>query len=229
MTINTTLLKVIIIISSLTLFSCSQRLVTMNEDDIISQKASEQYGYLLFGVNTESYIEGVYFSGTKRKLKYQPSSADQENTYFLSKVPIGNYHFTDIDTGLREYSLYDEYNWDFTIKANTINYVGHFEINERKYDRTCNCASMVLVNKSSQALEHLMSQFPKAITDIAVSYQGPEEDDYIAFILPALLNYQANNEANNEANNDSGYQPVPQGKKGETIDIATEVNDESKP
>lgn len=178
------MLKGIMLILTLCLFSCSQTLQPVSSGVLEPLSANE--GYLLFGINSDNYIKKINFSNLERSLSYAPNNAEQEEAYFLAKVPVGSYYFSSIDTGLGEYDVFDGYKWQFNVVANTVNYVGHIEIDEFMRSRDCNCRKIILANKSSVALDYLTAHYPDVLETLAISYQGPESDSFIEYIAPAL-------------------------------------------
>lgn len=180
----------LLFITALSLVACSNTITPIDKNTARFEGKPSIQGYLLFGVNAQAHIKQIAFTGRGEIFSYAPDNANQENSYVLAKLPVGDYSFSDIETGLREHELYDEYQWNFSVKANRVNYVGHLEINDRTLDRTCNCAQIHLVNKSSQALEYLLTEYPNAVKNLEISYQGPEEDGFIDFLSLALKTFQ---------------------------------------
>ncbi|MDU0353669.1 hypothetical protein RS130_06745 [Paraglaciecola aquimarina] len=141
---------------------------------------SANQGYILFAVQSDSYIEKVNIGGL-RPLVYRPKSSGKLDTYILAAVPPGNYYFSSVETGRGEFDSDDEHDWDFKIKANAINYVGNLELLSR-YKWCEYCFRVELSNKSSFAIEYLESEHPQLLNQYDLVYQGPGSDNFFEYI-----------------------------------------------
>ncbi|AWB67979.1 hypothetical protein C2869_16800 [Saccharobesus litoralis] len=175
-------LRLLLLVSSLSLLvSCSQTLTPLERDSTKHEQTNRLTGFLLFAVQTDSYIKHVNISGIL-PLRYSPKSAEQGNAYVLAEVPVGYYAFSSVETGVFDIEANDEHLWGFDIDPGVINYVGNLELLSQV--KWCDsCFRLELANKSSFALEYLELAHPELLERTQVVYKGPGQDSFIEFAM----------------------------------------------
>ena len=97
----------------------------------------------------------------------------------LIRLPVGNYQWQHIDLPHfdlpHRVDLTDDVRWSFTIKQRQINYVGTLIVNET---RGSDSANVRFVNRSSDIVDRLNTQFPMQISRYGLTFSGSYRDDY---------------------------------------------------
>jgi hypothetical protein len=133
-------------------------------------------GYLLIGVETNSYIDQVIISGEKR-IKLTKEDLRQGTNYFLIDMPAGDYSISKVKFNRWwKMSLKEGY-WDFNVHPGTISYVGHLTIESYNYFFYKN--QIELANRSSEALIFMEQNFPNILVKRKIQYDGPGEDPFL--------------------------------------------------
>lgn len=162
---------------ALLLTSCATQVTSIKSDQ--DKQLTENYGYLLLGVQTNSDLKELFINGPKNiKLTSQDIKRGtnyllvdlEAGDYSLEKIKLDNYWRLDID---------DTENWTFKISPDTISYVGHMEIKRASY--WYGTSNLELVNRSSEAVEFLKKKFPNIYNKRTLNYGGPGEDSFFEF------------------------------------------------
>ena len=168
----------LILIALVLLASCATEVTSIKQDQ--HRILDSGKGYLLLGVETNRDLKTISISGpqniklssanTKRGTNYLLVDLEA-GIYTIDKVRLDNYWRFDLD---------DEEYWTFEVLPNQISYVGHLEIVQRGYWQRYTHAE--LVNRSSESLEFLEKKFPNVLSNRAIAYGGPGEDNFFEFL-----------------------------------------------
>jgi len=167
----------------LLLTACASKIDNIKADKDTLSKIDE--GYLLIGIETNRDLKAIYVDGPKSFILTAQDIRSGSN-YILANLPLGEYTISRIN--LNNYSYLDlddeKEQWQFTLAANKINYVGHLNITTRGFWYTA--SQIVLENKSSQAIEFVESNYPTILAGRSLNYGGPGEDLFFPFIEQTL-------------------------------------------
>lgn len=170
--------SILIALTCLLVSSCTSTVETITVDqDTISNRGD---GYLLIGIETNRNLRSIELGGSNSvKLSHQNLRAG--SNFILIDLPAGDYIVEKIDLN-RWYRLFinDEENWTFTIKPQTISYVGHLEIANSGFFRPS--SEIELVNRSTEAVEFMEDFFPSILESRVLYYGGPGNDIFFDVI-----------------------------------------------
>ena len=162
------------------LSACRSTVKTIEEDNNQLIRNKVEKGYLLIGVETSHSLRNINIGGP-RSIRLSHKDLRGGTNFILVPLDAGIYKVEDV--GFSQYmsaKLRDEDDWSFTIKAQTISYVGHLEISSRS--QFAKYLSIELVNRSTEAIDFITVNFPSIYKTQALYYGGPGEDDYFDFI-----------------------------------------------
>jgi len=158
----------------LTLSACKTTVETITTDqDIIS---NEEMGYLLVGVETNRSLRAINLGG-ESGIRLSHEDLRQGSNFILVELAAGEYvvEKVELNRWLRLF-LEDEENWAFTVKPQTISYVGHLEIiGGGFFSRS---SSIEFVNRSTEAVEFMEDSFPSILLNRDLYYGGPGNDSF---------------------------------------------------
>jgi len=157
------------------LTACATNIQSLKEDKNVQLK--EQEGYLFLGVRTDSSLSRLVLTGTK-KVALTGADLRKGSNYILVNLPAGEYEISRIEVGRIHWGITDEDIWSFTVKPNTVSYVGDLEVK-----RNWLFASFELINNSSQALEFLEEKFQNILSSTKVEYSGQGEDSFFETVM----------------------------------------------
>lgn len=145
---------------------------------------STDEGYLLIGVESSSNLRSIRIEGPQ-KINFTSKDIRRGTNYILTDLKAGSYTIDHVRMtilgNLRvKKHLTDKENWGFDVVAGEINYVGHFEVVDKGYLGVN--TTVELVNRSSESLEFLETNFPVLISARPIKYGGPGEDEFFDFI-----------------------------------------------
>nr|WP_136249948.1 hypothetical protein [Ningiella ruwaisensis] len=172
--------KGFILVASLVVLSACRTTVKTVENDL-DELVAEDFGYVLIGLDTNKDLFRITLNGPS---DYSLSSAnlDHSTNYILTKVKAGSYEVSRLYTTKHtSFSFDDELNFKFSVKPNTISYVGHFEIVTRGYFGFA--SFLQLDNRSSEAYVYMSENFPNILEKRAIRYGGPGEDDFLEYVI----------------------------------------------
>jgi hypothetical protein len=162
------------------LSACRSTVKTIDEDNSQLIRNKTEKGYLLIGVETNYSLRNINIGG-QRSIRLSHKDLRSGTNFILVPLDAGTYEVEDV--GFNRYMsarLRDEDDWSFTIKAQTISYVGHLEISSRS--QFSKYLSIELVNRSTEAVDFMTVNFPNIYSTQTLYYGGPGEDDYFDFI-----------------------------------------------
>ncbi|KTF15543.1 hypothetical protein [Pseudoalteromonas sp. H105] len=175
--------RILLFCGMLLLTACASKIDNIKADKDTLSKIDE--GYLLIGIETNRDLKAIYVDGPKSFILTAQDIRSGSN-YILANLPLGEYTISRIN--LNNYSYLDlddeKEQWQFTLAANKINYVGHLNITTRGFWYTA--SQIVLENKSSQAIEFVESNYPTILAGRSLNYGGPGEDLFFPFIEKTL-------------------------------------------
>lgn len=154
------------------LSSCAVQVKSIKEDKDV--KLKKKYGYLLLALESSQQLDKIVISGEKNVMLGR-EDLQSGSHYLLTALPAGEYEFSKIKLNFRYYLKLDEAYWQFKIKPNAINYVGHLELKNRG---GISAPSLRLVNRSSEVIGYMEEAFPNLLKTKALTYGGPREDDF---------------------------------------------------
>lgn len=167
-----------IFLSLLFLSGCNSTVTTLEQDtDLIS---TADKGYLLIGVETNRDLKSISISGPDR-ISLSHKDLNAGTNFILVDLSVGEYEIDRItlDRWFR-INLKDGENWQFTISSQSINYVGHLEIVNRGFFSSS--ARLELINRSTEAVEFMETNFPNINDSKTLSYGGPGEDFFFDYL-----------------------------------------------
>lgn len=176
--IKSHLLSVVILLSFVT--ACSQTVRSLKESSQEIQTLESDKGYLLIGIDTEYNLKNISIDGPDF-IRLSHKDLKKGSSFILLPLESGKYNITHVAYSYGFVSkMIDENNWGFTIKPQTISYVGHMEIhNELFWGRFM---SLELVNRSTEAIDFMELKFPAILQDRDLFYGGPGEDEYFQYL-----------------------------------------------
>lgn len=155
-------------------FSCTTTVTSLKTDQ--DKQLSAKHGYLLLGIETDSNLKELYINGPQN-IKLTSSDIKRGTNYLLVDIEAGNYTLEKIK--LDNYwrlDIDDSENWKIEISPGSVNYVGHMEIN--RLSNWYGSINLELVNRSSEAIEFLESNYPNIYRKRSLNYGGPGDDDF---------------------------------------------------
>lgn len=171
-------LSLLILLCFLT--GCTNTVKSIDKGSENTINLSKEQGYLLIGVDTEYNLKKISIDGPDYiRLSHHDLRAG--SNYILIPLESGEYNIEEIT-----YNSYwkskpiDESEWVFTIKPQTISYVGHLQVEkELFYGRV---VDIELVNRSTEAIDFMTLNFPSILHERELFYGGPGEDNYFQYI-----------------------------------------------
>jgi len=150
-----------------------------------SSNASLSDGYLLIGVETNRDLKNIFISGT-RAIKLSHEDLRFGTNYILINLAAGDYLIDSVAlNSYQKLRLADEENWRFEVKPNTISYIGHLELQSRGFFSLV--SRVELVNRSTEALEFMESDFPTILSARKMYFGGPSDDYFFSYLNAELV------------------------------------------
>lgn len=170
--------SMIIILSLLT--ACTHTVKSLDKGSENIKDLSSDKGYLLIGVETEYSLKNVSIDGPDFiRLSY--ADLKKGSNFILLPLDSGEYNITEIN-----YNHYwkskpiDEDKWFFTIKPQTISYVGHLQLEKNPF--YSEMVDIEIVNRSTEALDFMKLNFPSILNEREIFYGGAGEDHYFEYL-----------------------------------------------
>ena len=138
--------------------------------------AEEGYGFFLMAVTTNKTINELLIKGPMNFTLTQDDLKKGSN-YILLTLPEGEYAIKKIITNRSKSVFNGNDYWNFTVKANTISYIG--DLNAQFLGRWGFRQKYELVNRSSYALEFLEDNYPQLLSRNTAVYSGYGEDQFL--------------------------------------------------
>jgi hypothetical protein len=155
--------------------------VTSLKDDaeVINENDTER-GYLLIGVETNTNLKTISIDGP-RDIALSHEDLREGTNFILVPLMAGTYDVADIEMDyLFKFDIDDKEKWQFSIRPQTISYVGHLEIKTSGY--FVRYARLELVNRSTEALDFMEQKFPSILDNRELHYGGPGNDDFFDYL-----------------------------------------------
>lgn len=169
-----------LLIIAFLLTSCTYTVKSLKEDNQIIQNLENHKGYLLIGVETEHNLKQITIDGPEN-IRLSHADLKKGSNFILIPLSAGDYQIDSVTYNYWvESRMSDEEVWSFTVKPQTISYVGHLEIKEQPFFQLF--IQLELVNRSTEALDFMELKFPSLLNERELFYGGPGEDDYFQFI-----------------------------------------------
>jgi hypothetical protein len=168
--------SVVLLLLLILITSCATKVTSLKKDVDLELKVDA--GYLLVGVDTNAELESVFIYGADN-LRLTQEDLRQGTQFILIDLEAGDYHFDKVrlnhflDLGL------EEGYWDFSIKPGVISYVGHLEVKTQSFLWYSVNSEIELVNRSSEALVFMETQFPNILQNRTLHYAGPGKDPFL--------------------------------------------------
>lgn len=170
----------LIICVVLFLSACRSTVSTMKEDTDSIKPSNNNMGYLLMGVETNNDLKHIDIDGPS-SIRLTHADLKKGTSYILIPLLAGEYQLNNIQFNYYYKSrLKDQDVWQFEIKPETISYVGHLEVSTKGF--YVFYSSVELVNRSTEALDFMLSDFPSILDNRTMFYGGPGEDGYFQFL-----------------------------------------------
>ncbi len=143
--------------------------------------AKNKQGYLLLNVDTNIDIYKIRIYGRKN---FELTKEDLRvgSNYMLLPMAPGDYRLSRIIIEThqgRGYVNLTESLWQFTVRPNSIGYIGHMEIETSFWKTT---GKYKMINRSTKALEYLQDHHLQLLNKYGVRYRGPGEDDFFEVV-----------------------------------------------
>ncbi|MCB5213919.1 hypothetical protein LHL18_10505 [Rheinheimera aquimaris] len=163
----------------LLLTGCSSQVRSI-KTDVFAPLAHNQ-GYVLLGIETNNDLDYILIDGPKR-IRLSCDDLRAGTNYLLVDLPAGTYTIEKVR--LARYWKFDldeaDY-WQFSIEAQKISYVGHFEFVSNGVWWNM-FARLELVNRSSEALVFMEQNFPEILSGFNLVYKGPGQDPFFEYM-----------------------------------------------
>jgi hypothetical protein len=172
--------------------SCATTVSSIKNDALVvnetNSSSSLNSGYLLIGVETNRDLKNIFISGMQT-IKLSHEDLRFGTNYILINLAAGNYLVDSVAlNSYQKLRLGDEENWHFKIKANTISYIGHLELQSRGFFSLL--SRVELVNRSTEALEFMNSDFPTILAARKMYFGGPSDDYFFDYLNGEVVNYE---------------------------------------
>ncbi|WJG10541.1 hypothetical protein [Aliiglaciecola sp. LCG003] len=159
------------------LTSCTVKVSSIKQD--VDVELEHDAGYLLLGVDSNSDLDSIKIYGADN-IRLTREDLRSGTQYILIDLEAGDYHIGNIKLNYFWYIDLEEGYWDFTVRRGEISYIGHLEVKSRSSLWMLQSQSDVeLVNRSTEALLFMESQFPTILENRTLNYTGPSSDPFL--------------------------------------------------
>lgn len=168
--------------SALFLASCATTVTSVKDDKFI--KLEQGKGFLLLGIESNRDLKTIFIDG-QQSIKLTHKDIRRGTNYLLVDLEAGEYAIERIALDkFWNLNFENEENWTFTVKPNQINYVGHLEVTRRNNFSWILSGQTYteLVNRSTQALTFMKSDYPNLLSSNELVYGGPGQDSFFQFV-----------------------------------------------
>lgn len=161
------------------LVSCTSHVSSIKKD--VDIPLAQKEGYLMLGVDTNYDLQWVKLWGKKNVLLTKDDLKSGSN-FILVNIPEGSYRIESIKLGQYIFNDFRKELWSFKVKENVISYVGHLNMESRETFSGVT-SNILLLNKSSFALEYLERRFPNILTSRQLQYWGQGDDGFFKEVI----------------------------------------------
>lgn len=162
--------------------SCATSVSSIKNDALSVTEKSVNFssGYLLIGVETNRDLKSIFISGM-RTIKLSHEDLRFGTNYILINLAAGNYLIDSVAlNSYQKLRLADKENWRFEIQPDTISYIGHLELQSRGFFSLV--SRVELVNRSTEAIEFMESDFPNILSARKMHFGGPSDDHFFNYL-----------------------------------------------
>lgn len=162
--------------------SCATSVSSIKNDALSVNETNSNVsrGYLLIGVETNRDLKNIFISGMQT-IKLSHEDLRFGTNYILIELAAGNYLIDSVAlNNYQKLRLSDEENWRFEIKPDTVSYIGHLELQSRGFFSFV--SRVELVNRSTEAIEFMESDFPTILSARKMYFGGPSDDHFFNYL-----------------------------------------------
>lgn len=172
--------NLLIIFTVIVLSACNSTVTKMTVDADTIDADDTVTGYLLIGVETNINLKDIEIDGPD-DIALSHDDLKSGTNFILIPMRAGHYEVRKVTFNNRFRALLrGETDWSFTIKPQTISYVGHLEISAMGFYSAY--SKIELVNRSTEALDFMEQDFPAILSNRELFYGGPGTDTFFDFV-----------------------------------------------
>lgn len=164
------------------LTSCATKITKLEVD--ADKPLDEQSGYILLSVDTKIDLKSISMAGPK-SLQITQDDLSAGSRFMLVEVPAGVYDFTEVRYISYIHVTLTEGAWHFRVEPGKINYIGNLTIKASGLFAALGFytfePSVLLENKSVDALEFMQKNFPNILAARPLVYGGAGSDYFFPY------------------------------------------------
>lgn len=179
-------MRILLVFITLVFFiSCATQVTSIKQDQ--DRELEANIGYVLLGIQTNRSLKTIYIDGPQ-KIHLSSMDLKKGTNYLLVDLQAGVYSIKRVvlnDILMVSLVLNKKDPWNFEIKPDQINYVGHLEVVQR--DLLGFYTHLELVNRSSEAIEFLEEKFPTVLANRSLTFGGPGDDHFFQYLASDFM------------------------------------------
>lgn len=172
----------VLLLGAAVLASCATKITKLEVD--ADKPLDAQSGYILLSVDTNIDLKSISMAGPK-SLQITQDDLSTGSRFMMVEVPAGIYDFTEVRFNSYIHLTLTEGAWHFRVEPGKINYIGNLAIKASGLFAALGFytsePSVLLENKSVDALEFMQKSFPNILAARPLVYGGAGTDYFFPY------------------------------------------------